>query len=108
MKMLLLTMMILSSISAFAKDQACLRMVVEAENFSIVSDFLKSNKIEFKLQSNHSDSTLMFKKGSTLTVFTSSTSEVKNRLIENDIIQSMNAEKFPCGMYKAAADIRKL
>jgi hypothetical protein len=108
MRKILITLMTFTSIAASAKDQACLRMVVEPENLSIVSSLLKSNKIEFKVQSNHAESSVMFQKGSTLTVFTSSSFDLKERLKQNDIIQSMQAEDFPCGNYKAAADILKL
>lgn len=108
MKYVVMGLIALASFSATAKDEACLRMIVEPENFSVVSHFLKTNKVDFKLQSNHFNSTVMFHKGSTLTVFTKSSLDIYEKLKKNDIIQSMDAEKFPCDMYRAAADIQKL
>lgn len=108
MKYLLIGLMTLVSISSHAKDEACLKMVVESENLSLVSSFLKANKVDFKLQSNHTDSTVLFQKGSTLTIFTRSSSDVRNKLKGNDIIQSMEAETLSCDMYRGAIDILKL
>lgn len=108
MKKIMIALTLLVSVSAFAKDEGCLKMVVEPENLSIVSSLLKVNNVDFKLQSNHADSRVMFQKGSTLTIFMRSSSQVNDKLKSNDIIASMEAEKISCDLYRAATDILKL